>query len=183
MRLEGLISAVAQTQLSCRSSRGVYPHPVRSIIHRTGRQNIGLFLVLLWLPTQPEYCSEKIGPWRSLGHLKRGLGYVFIMRNMTCQYGQLREVTDASVSIETDQSDVVIARANLLRVRLGFGGRSVQNSNPNLPLLTVYSGRSSWSDLLDFESFESKEHPFAAVRFSVTTKDGEAHQGILNQIS
>jgi hypothetical protein len=105
------------------------------------------------------------------------------MRDMTCQYGRLREVTDTSVSIKTDQSDVVIARANLLRVRLGFGGRSVQNSNPNLPLFTIYSGRSSWSDLLAFAPFESKEHPSAAVHFLLITKDGKAHHGILNQIT
>jgi hypothetical protein len=156
---------------------------MRLATHRTGLRKIGLFLGFLWLLTQPAFCDKQIDPRQSLEQLKRGLGYVFIMRDMTCQYGRLREVTDTSVSIKTDRSDVVVARANLLRVRLGFDGRSVQNSNPNLPLFTVYSGRSSWSDLLAFAPFESKEHPAAAVHFLLTTKDGKGHQGILSQIT
>jgi hypothetical protein len=156
---------------------------MRLAICRTRLREIGLFLGFLCLLSQPAFCNNENDPWQSLKRLKRGLGYVFIMRDMTCQYGQLKEVTDTSVSVKTDRADVVVAKVNLLRVRVGFGGRSVQNSNPNLALFTVYSGRSSWSDLLAFVPFESKEHPASAVHFLMTTKDGVAHRGILSQVT
>jgi hypothetical protein len=156
---------------------------MRLVIRWTRLREIGLFLGLICVLTQPAFCNNENDPWQSLKQLKRGLGYVFIMRDMTCQYGQLKEVADTSVSIKTDRADVVVAKANLLRVRVGFGGRSVQNSNPNLALFTLYSGRSSWGDLLAFVPFESKEHPASAMHFLMTTQDGRAHRGILNQVT
>lgn len=121
-------------------------------------------------------------PWQAIRQLNRGVGYVFVKRDMTCQYGQLKKVTGSSVSIKTDRADVVIDRSALLRVRWGFGGRSVKDDNPNLPLFILFSGRSSWGDLLAFQPFESKEHPGSTLHFSLTTKDGKSHRGILREV-
>jgi hypothetical protein len=78
---------------------------------------------------------------------------------------------------------VVIPKSDLLRVRSGFGGRPVANGNSNLPLFTLYSGRSSWADLSAFAPFESKGHPYSTVTFSLKTKDGGLHKGFLNKVT
>jgi hypothetical protein len=132
---------------------------------------------------QPALCGDGNDPWQSLKQMRRGVGFVFVRRDMTCQYGQLKEVTDTSVAIKTDKANVVIDRSTLLRVRRGFRGVSVENSNPNMPLFTLYSGRSSWGDLLAFAPFQSKDHPGSAVHFSLKTTDGRLHQGTLSQVT
>ncbi|GGG95591.1 hypothetical protein GCM10011586_08320 [Silvibacterium dinghuense] len=128
-------------------------------------------------------CFGESDPWQSLKQLKPGLGFVFIERSLTCQYGELEKVTDTNVSIKTKQGTEIIHKADLMRIRYGFGGHAVANDNPNLPLFTLYSGRSSWSDILAFVPFQSKVHPYAAFRFTLTTKDGRIHRGILNGVS
>jgi hypothetical protein len=138
-------------------------------------------LFTLVLPVTP--CLGEGDPWQSLRLLKRGLGFVFIEHGQTCRYGELKEVTDTNVSIKTTQGSVVIPKSDLVRVRSGFGGRSVANDNPNLPLFTLYSGRSSWADLLAFAPFESKGHPYSTVNFSVKTKDGRLHRGFLSMVT
>jgi hypothetical protein len=145
-------------------------------------RKVCLTLCFSCLLTQPALCGGGNDPWQSLKRMKRGVGFVFVRRDMTCQYGQLKEVADTSVSIKTDKADVVIDRSTLLRVRRGFRGLSVENSNPNMPLFTLYSGRSSWGDLLAFIPFQSKDHPGSALHFSLRTKDGSLHQGILSQV-
>ena len=128
-------------------------------------------------------CFGEGDPWQSLRLLKRGLGFVFIQHDQTCRYGELKEVTDTNVSIKTSQGIVVIPKADLVRIRSGFGGRSVANDNQNLPLFTLYSGRSSWADVLAFATFESKGHPYSKVNFSVRTKDGRLHKGFLSKVT
>ncbi len=128
-------------------------------------------------------CLAQGDPWQSLRLLKRGLGFVFIGQDRTCQYGELKEVTDTNVSIKTTQGRVVIPKTDLLRVRSGFGGHPVANNNPNLPLFTLYSGRSSWADLLAFAPFESKGPHYSTVTFSLKTKDGGLHKGFLSNVT
>lgn len=60
------------------------------------------------------------------------VGFVFVERDMTCEYGQVKAVTDQNVLIRTDRADITIEKSNLIRIRLGFGGRSVPPDNPNL---------------------------------------------------
>lgn len=55
--------------------------------------------------------------------------------------------------------------------------------NPNLPLFTLYSGRSSWADLLAFAPFGWKGHPYSKVNFSLKTKNGELHKGFLSKVT
>ena len=138
---------------------------------------------LLSLVLAVTICLGESDPWGSLRQLKRGLGFVFIERDQTCRYGELKEVTDTNVSIKTTQGSVAIPRLDLVRVRSGFGGRSVANNNPNLPLFTLYSGRSSWADLLAFAPFESTGHPYSTINFTVKTKDGRLHRGFLSKVT
>ncbi len=122
-------------------------------------------------------------PSQQLRSLKRGIGYVFIERDLTCRYGELTKVTNADVSIETKQGQVTLRIANLLRVRSGFGGRPIKTDNANLPLFTLYSSRSSWGDVLAFSPFVSKGHPYSVVNFSLKTKDGKVHRGFLSNLT
>jgi hypothetical protein len=112
------------------------------------RRLLSVCLFSLVVTVRP--CFGEGDPWQSLRLLKRGLGFVFIQHDQTCRYGELKEVTDTNVSIKTSQGIVVIPKADLVRIRSGFGGRSVANDNPNLPLFTLYSGRSSWADVFSF---------------------------------
>lgn len=128
-------------------------------------------------------CFGEGDPWQSLRALKRGLGFVFIQNDHTCRYGELKEVNNTDVSIKANQGDVLVPKADLVRVRSGFGGRSVANDNPNLPLFTLYSGRSSWADVLAFAHFESTGHPYSTVNFSLRTKDGRLHKGFLSKVT
>lgn len=128
-------------------------------------------------------CFAQAGPSQQLRLLKRGIGYVFIERDLTCRYGELAKVTNADVLIETKKGSVTLRIANLLRVRSGFGGRPVENGNVNLPLFTLYSGRSSWTDVLAFSPFVSKGHPYSVENFSLKTKDGKTHKGFLSNLT
>lgn len=121
------------------------------------RLRVCVCLFSLVLPAT--HCLGEGDPWQSLGLLKRGLGFVFIERDQTCRYGELRNIEETNVSIKTAQGSAVIAKSDLVRVRSGFGGRSVTNDNPNLPLFTLYSGRSSWADLLAFTPLNPKGPP------------------------
>jgi hypothetical protein len=120
------------------------------------RRSIVTFVLAFSTLILPAHSAAGDDPWQSLKQLPRIVGFVFVERDMTCEYGQIKAVTDQSVLIRTDRSDVTIEKSNLIRVRLGFGGRSVPPDNPNLVLATVYSGSSSWSDLIGFMPFQSK---------------------------
>jgi hypothetical protein len=130
-------------------------------------------------------CAGADDPWQSLKELPHNVGFVFIKRGMTCQYGQLKALVGQSVLVRTDRSDVTFAKSSLIRVRLGFGGQLVPPSNPNLVLATVYSGRSSWADLIEFMPFRSKPRSYSnfTVQMSVNTMTGKVRQGRLQQVT
>jgi hypothetical protein len=120
---------------------------------------IGLSSLVLTLLASPGLSADRDDPWQGLNQLRRDVGFVFIERDMTCQYGRIKALTDQNILIKTDQSEVTIDKSSLLRVRLGFGGRTMPHNNPNMPLFTVFSGRSSWEDLLALAPLQSKTHP------------------------
>jgi len=130
-------------------------------------------------------CVGADDPWRSLKELPHNVGFVFLERGMTCQYGQIKAVAAQSVLVRTDRSDVTVEKLSLIRVRLGFGGQPVPPSSPNLVLATVYSGRSSWADLIEFMPFQSKPGSYSSftVRMSVNTTGGKVRQGRLQQVT
>lgn len=128
------------------------------------------------------HCAGVDDPWQSLKHLSHVVDFVFAERDMTCQDGQIKAITDQSVLVRTARSDVTVKKSSLIRIRLGFGGRSVPSVN--LVLFTVYSGRSSWADVSDFMPFQSKlTHSPFKVRMSVTTTRGKLHRGSLEEVT
>jgi len=147
------------------------------------RLRIGLSSLVLTLWASSGLCADRDDPWKGLKHLRQDVGFVFIERDMACQYGQIKALTDQNILIKTDQAEVTIAKSSLLRVRLGFGGRAVPHNNPNMPLFTVFSGRSSWEDLLALTPFQSKTHPGFTLQLSVFTNDGKFHSAILSQMT
>jgi hypothetical protein len=142
-----------------------------------------LSLALTRLMISPALCAAVDDAWQRLKQLRHDVGFVFVQRDQTCPYGQIETLTNKNISIRTDRSQVTIEKSSLIRVRLGFGGRSIVSNNPNLPLFTVYSGRSSWRDLLAFAPFQSKTRPGSTLQLSVTTKDGKSHRAYLSQVT
>jgi hypothetical protein len=147
------------------------------------KHKIGLSSLVLTLLVSPGLCADRDDPWQELKQLRQDVGFVFIERDMTCQYGRIEAFTDQNITIKTDRSKVRIDRSSLVRVRLGFGGRAVLPNNPNMPLFTVYSGRSSWEDILTLTPFQSKTHPGFTLHLSVFTKDGKLHRAVLSQVT
>ena len=121
--------------------------------------------------------------WQSLKDLPRNAGFVFVKRDMSCQYGQIKAVDAQSVLVRTDRSDVAFEKSSLIRVRLGFGGRPVPPSSPNLVLATVYSGRSSWADVVGFVPVQSKPRTYFTAQMSVNTTGGKLHRGDLAKVT
>lgn len=147
------------------------------------KRKVAISSLALTLLVSPVLCADGDDPWQGLKQLRHDVGFVFVERNMTCQYGRIKAVTDNNVLIETDRSEVTIDKSSLIRVRLGFGGRSVPAHHPNMPLFTVYSGRSSWTDILAFMPFQAKTHPGFHLHLAVTTKDGRIHRDDLSQVT
>ena len=48
----------------------------------------------------PAHSAAGDDPWQSLKQLPRIVGFVFVERDMTCEYGQIKAVTDQSVLTE-----------------------------------------------------------------------------------
>jgi hypothetical protein len=144
---------------------------------------IGLSSLVLTLLASPGLSADRDDPWQGLKQLRRDVGFVFIERDLTCQYGRIKALTDQNILIETDQSEVTIDKSSLLRVRLGFGGRAMPHNNPNMALFTVFSGRSSWEDLLALAPLQSKTHPGFTIHLSILTKDGRFHRAVLSQVT
>jgi hypothetical protein len=130
-------------------------------------------------------CAAADDPWQSVKELPHNAGFVFVDRGMTCQFGHIEAVTAQSVLVRTDQSAVTFEKSSLTRIRYGYSGRPVSPSNPNLVLATVYSGRSSWADLIEFTPFRPTPGSYSsfAVRMSVKTTAGKVRQGRLQQIT
>jgi hypothetical protein len=99
---------------------------------------------------------------------------MFQERDLTCHFGQISSTTDQSVIIHTDKSDITIARANLLRIERGRSG----TVSPYQSLFVVYSGRSSWADIISFIPFLSKS-PSYEVSMLIATSDGKIQKGNL----
>jgi hypothetical protein len=129
-------------------------------------------------------CAGADDPWQSLKELPHNLGLLFVERSMTCQSGQIKAVAAQSVLVRTDRSDITVEKSSLIRVRLGSGGQPVPPSSPHMVLATVYSGRSSWADVIAFAPFQNKlgSNRFP-VRMSVNTTGGKLHQGRLQRVT
>ena len=126
------------------------------------------------------HCADSRDTWKSVQQLPHHASFMFLEQDRSCHFGQIQAVSDQSVIVRTDKSDVTIARANLLRIQRGRP--SAPSVNLFLPLSVVYSGRSSWADILMFMPLISK-WPSAKVRISVATTDGKLRKGDLKEVA
>jgi hypothetical protein len=126
-------------------------------------------------------CQTATNSWLLVRHLPEHATFTFIEQHQTCHSGQIVTVTDTELRIlpEKQQTPIAIPRSTLIRIRRG--GSQWPSNNPNLPLLIVYSGRSSWTDVLAFAPFALQ--PWAHVRMQVVTTGGRRRKGDLSGVT
>ena len=92
--------------------------------------------------------------------------------------GEIKAVTGENVTVKTSASNNAnITKANLDRIVIGSNPRRADLQR-QIALTTVYSGRSSWSDIVELGSFAQKV-PSHKIRVRLSMKDGTAHEGDL----
>ena len=128
-------------------------------------------------------CVFAEDPWESIRHLPHNVDFVFIARGNECGFGKIKAVTAQGVTVRTDRADVAFKKSRLVRIRQGFRGQPDPPNNTDPVLATVYSGRSSWADVVAFTPFRSVPGAEPTVRMSVNTKDGRRHLGAFRQVS
>lgn len=138
-----------------------------------------IILALLGL-VLPSSGVDSDDPWQSLRSLTHRSEFTFVDRDLNCHYGRIKAVTDHSVVIRTDHSSITIDRSNLIRVRTG---PPTGPNNPYIALLTVYSARSSWSDLIQFAPVLHMFKSPTEVQMAVTTSDGKLLKGNLKKVT
>jgi hypothetical protein len=96
--------------------------------------------------------------WRNLEHVTRDRDYTVVLRDLRCIQGRLLSTGDDAISLQIDQArQAIIKRARVLRV----------GEYRNAPSHdTVFSGRSSWADVVTGE-------PKASEYLLIVTKKGE----------
>lgn len=143
-------------------------------------RNTLTIVIAFWVSSISAHCADRRDPWESVRQLPHRASLMFLEQDRTCYFGQIQAATDKSVVVRTDKSDITIARANLLRIQRGRP--SAPSVNLFLPLSVVYSGRSSWADILWFMPLISK-WPSVEVRMSVATTDGKLRKGDLKEVT
>ena len=112
--------------------------------------------------------------WANLSLVPPDNGYTFIIHDRSCISGKIAGVTDQAVTVEVQQAppsasggtaspEVRIKRSDLIYVKDGVGTIDI-----------VYSGRSSWSDVLGIREVYPGEH------LLLVTKDGKRREGRLS---
>jgi hypothetical protein len=85
-------------------------------------------------------------------------------------------VTDQTITVNTGKSKETLQRSSLLYVQRGH------YADPYAPLAVMYSGRSSWADILVFMPLLTK-YPSLKLRMTVMTASRKLIKGNLNQIT
>ena len=111
-------------------------------------------------------------PWQVVSQLPHGASFTFLEQDRTCHFGQVASVSDQRVIINTGKSKVSVDRSNLLYVQRGHIG------DPYGRLLMMYSGRSSWADVLEFMPL-LRRNPSLVVLVSIVTSSGKSWKGAL----
>lgn len=115
------------------------------------------------LPTELFSSSGTNDGWDAVTHLNRNASFTFVDRNHTCASGKIKAANDRKVTVSRQHApDVDIARTDLVRITSGGLAPGV-----------VFSGRSSWSDVVRIVG--RRFHPDIAV----VTKSGEEYKGKL----
>ena len=126
------------------------------------------------------YCAEAKDPWQSVRQLPHHASFMFLERDQTCYDGQISSTTDQHVIIHTDKSDLSIAKADLLRIQRGpCRVSSTYQVTYQVPSV-VYSGRSSWVDIIGFMPYLSLKY-HREVSILVATLDGKVLKGNLKE--
>jgi hypothetical protein len=122
------------------------------------------------------HCTDTNDPWRSMKQLPHGVMFVFVERDLTCHEGKVKTVTDQAVLLRSGKSVITIEKSNLLRVGRGH----LDYPQGSLATLAVvYSGRSSWADLIDL----AKSPSWRQVSISVATTGGKSYGGELWKVT
>ena len=143
-------------------------------------RNTLTIVLAFWISSISAHCADSRDTWKSVQRLPHHASFMFLEKDRACHFGQIQAVTDQRVVVRTDKSDITIARANLLRIQRGRS--SASSAKLFLPLSMVYSGRSSWADILWFMPLISK-WPSVEVRVSVATTDGQLRRGDLKEVT
>ena len=127
------------------------------------------------------HCQTLPSPWLLVKRLPQHATFTFIEQGQTCHSGQIVTVTDTEIRILPDKqmTPIPIPRSTLIHIRRG--GSQWHSDNPNLPLLIVYSGRSSWTDVLAFAPFALQT--WAHVRMEVVITGGRRRKGDLSGVT
>lgn len=101
--------------------------------------------------------SEASAAWQRLGSLERSNAYTIVLRDGSCQTGNIQTVEPKKLTL---QSGVTVQRAEVLYVGEGVSPHNI-----------LYSGRSSWNDVREvkpvrLETLESRLKTGKSIRGS-----------------
>lgn len=164
VRFPGPLNSFRETDLIPPPDRGCH------ILFRTSR-SVALLLAFQFFPFLARSTARR-DTWRVVSQLPHRTSFTFLEHDRTCHFGQVESVSDQRVIINTGKSKVPIDRSNLLYVQRGHIG------DPYGRLLMMYSGRSSWSDVLEFMP-PLRRNPSLVVRIAIATISGKSWKGTL----
>lgn len=129
--------------------------------------------VSLALPAQVVPSPTSDHQWQQVQNLTRRNTFTFITREQTCTTGQIESADDQSIAVKTKSSGTVtIPRENLDRILLY--GKPTEARAELTTFYTVYSGRSSWEDVVQLGKC-AQEMANIRITAKVGTKDGKRH--------
>lgn len=134
--------------------------PTRALVRLALAGILGLLPAKLW-------CSNTDDQWETVTKLGRGASLTFVDRARNCVGGKIKHADNRTVTVmRRHGSDTTLERTNVLRISAGGWAGGV-----------VFSGRSSWSDVLWIVG--RRFHP----DIGIALKSGEEYQGTLMSAS
>jgi len=116
-------------------------------------------VALMLMNVLPVVGATKDDGWENLKHVPWQRSYTFLARDLHCVTGEIVSVSADSVTLKLPKGEVTkMDRTDVLRV----SGR---------PSYIIYSGRSSWSDVVG-------RRPYSTEGARIRTKDGKTHSGM-----
>jgi hypothetical protein len=148
----------------------------------------GFLAVVLIGFSFPICCLPQSKPWKQVQDLTHHATFTFIDTAHLCTKGKIRRVTDNELVVNTGKSNVSLARANLLWILRGiFPSYVPPYGGSSAVIQTVYSARSSWSDVTQFGRYAKSDvpgkYPHIRVLAIVTDNIGKKHQGLLVDVT
>lgn len=118
--------------------------------------------------------------WNSVRQLTHRNSFTFLLRDQSCLTGEIKKVTNRAVIVRPMSAPAVTIREeNVSRIILGSWFDTP--SFPYRSMITiVYSGRSSWSDVMQLGSPVAKL-PMRKTPLTVITKTGHTYSGDLRR--